>query len=269
LLSAGLKFLGVIGAFYALMVAGLYFFQRSVIYHPSSGTQSPEQVGLPNMSSVKIKTEDGLSLLAWWFRPSSDDKPVIAFFHGNAGSIGYRSFKVRPLLDRGYGVLLLAYRGYSGNSGNPTEQGLYADARGAMKFLDEKGIPEKRRVFYGESLGTGIAVYLASKGHGGAIILESPYTSIADVAAARFPIFPVRALVKDRFDSLSRIGRVDIPLLVIHGELDNVVKAKFGKRLFGTANEPKEAMFIKAAGHIDLYKHGAGHRIIQFIEKYF
>ena len=106
--SAVLKFLGIIGAFYALMVAGLYFFQRSVIYHPSSGTQSPERVGLPEMLSVKIKTTDGLSLLAWWSAPSSDDKPVIAFFHGNAGSIGYRSFKIRPLLDRGYGVFMVS-----------------------------------------------------------------------------------------------------------------------------------------------------------------
>lgn len=269
MLSAALKFLGIIAAFYAVMVAGLYFFQRSVMYHPSSGTPPPERVGLPEMRPVKIKTDDGLSLLAWWSKPSKDDKPVIAFFHGNAGSIGYRNFKIRPFLDRGYGVLLLAYRGYSGNAGSPTEQGLYADARGVMKFLDEKGIREKQRVFYGESLGTGIAVYLASKGHGGALILESPYTSIADVAAGRFPIFPVRALVKDHFDSLSRIPNIQIPLLVIHGELDNVVRVKFGKQLFAAANEPKEASFIKAAGHIDLYRHGAGERILQFIGKYY
>jgi len=221
------------------------------------------------MSPVKIKTEDGLSLLAWWSKPPSANKPVIAFFHGNAGTLGYRHFKIRPLLDQGYGVLLLAYRGYSGNPGTPTEEGLYADARGVLKFLEEKGVPEKHRVFYGESLGTGIAVYLASMGHGGAIILESPYTSIADVAAARFPIFPVRALVKDQFDSLSRIHRIRIPLFVVHGERDNVVKATFGKTLFAEANEPKEASFIKAAGHIDLYRHGAGERIVKFIEKHF
>ncbi len=250
------------------MVAGLYFFQRSVMYHPSSGTQSPERAGLPEMEPVQIKTEDGLSLLAWWSRPKSTEKPVIAFFHGNAGTIAYRNFKVRPLLDKGYGVLLLAYRGYSGNSGSPTEPGLYADARGVMKFLDAKDIPEKRRVLYGESLGTGLAVYLASTGHGGAVILESPYTSIADVAAARFPIFPVRVLVKDQFDSLARLDKVRIPLFVIHGEKDNVVAAKFGKRLFAAANKPKEAAFIPAAGHIDLYQHGAAKLIIRFIEKY-
>lgn len=269
MLSAGLKFLGIIGGIYALMVAGLYFFQGSVMYHPSPGTRPPEQVGLPEMSPVKIRTEDGLSLLAWWAGPSSASKPVIAFFHGNAGTLAYRHFKIRSLLDQGYGVLLLAYRGYSGNSGIPTEEGLYTDARAAMKFLDEKSVPKDRRVLYGESLGTGIAVYLASLGHGGAIILESPYTSIADVAAARFPIFPVRALVKDHFDSLSRIGSIRIPLLVVHGERDNVVKATFGKTLFAAANQPKEASFIKAAGHIDLHRHGAGERIIRFIKKYF
>ncbi len=239
------------------------------MYHPSSGTQSPERVGLPEMDPVKIKTEDGLSLLAWWAKPSSVDKPVVAFFHGNGGRIGYRNFKVRPLLDNGYGVLLLAYRGYSGNTGSPTEGGLYADARGAMKFLEEKGITKKRRVLYGESLGTGIAVYLASKGRAGAVILEAPYTSIADVAASRFPIFPVRSLVRDRFDSLSRIQSIQVPLFVIHGERDRVVGVEFGRRLFAAANEPKEGMFIPAAGHIDLYRHGVAKRIIRFIDRHF
>ena len=220
------------------------------------------------MNPVQIKTEDGLSLLAWWARPKLKNKPVIAFFHGNGGALGFRNFKVRPLLNEGYGVLLLAYRGYSGNLGTPTEPGLYADARSVMKFLDTKGIPERNRVLYGESLGTGLAVYLASMGHGGAVVLESPYTSIVDVAAARFPIFPVRALVKDQFDSLARIGKVRIPVFVIHGEKDNVVAAKFGKRLFAAANKPKDAAFIPAAGHIDLYQYGAATKIIRFIETY-
>lgn len=268
MVRAALKFLGTVAAIYLIMIAGLYFFQRSLIYHPSSGTPPPERVGLPEMEQVRIKTEDGLSLLAWWRAPSGPRKPVITLFHGNAGTIGYRGFKVRPLLNRGFGVLLLAYRGFSGNEGSPTEQGLFADARATKKFLDEKKISNDRRVLYGESLGTGVAVYLASLGHAGAVILEAPYTSITDVAAARFPIFPVRSLVKDEFDSLSRIRSVRVPLLVIHGERDNVVAARFGKRLFAAANEPKEAEFIRNAGHINLYNFGAANRVINFIRKH-
>jgi hypothetical protein len=218
------------------------------------------------MVPVALPTEDGLALLAWWAPPRETGGPVLVYFHGNGGHIGYRGSKVRPYLDRGYGVLLVAWRGYSGNGGSPTEAGLYADGRAALRFLESRGIAVGQRVFYGESLGGGPAVELAAQGAAGALVLEAPFTSIADVASGQFPIFPVRWLVRDRFNSIAKIGRVAVPLLVIHGERDGIVPARFGRDLLAAANPPKEGVFLPQAGHNDLYEHGAAGHVIRFIE---
>lgn len=219
------------------------------------------------MRPVTLQTEDGLALLAWWAPPRAPDRPVIVFFHGNAGHIGYRGPKLRIFLDRGYGVLIPAWRGYSGNPGKPHEAGLYADGRAALRFLDEQEIPDAQRVFYGESLGAAVAVELAAGGAGGAMVLEAPFTALPEVAAAHYPIFPARRLVKDRFDSAAKIGRVRIPMLVVHGERDAVVPVRFGRALLAAANEPKEGAFIANAGHNDLYRFGVSGRVIGFIDR--
>lgn len=227
----------------------------------------PAAWGVPGMTAVTLHTEDGLALLAWWKPPHAPDRPVIVFFHGNAGHIGYRGAKLRMFLDRGYGVLLPAWRGYSGNPGTPHEAGFYADGRAALRFLDQQNVPNRRRVFYGESLGGAVAVELAAAGAGGAMVLEAPFTSLPEVAAAHYPIFPARQLVRDRFDSEAKIGRVRIPLLVVHGERDRVVPVRFGRALLAAANEPRDGAFIANAGHNDLYMYGAAGRVTGFIDR--
>ncbi|MDA1326852.1 MAG: alpha/beta hydrolase [Proteobacteria bacterium] len=267
-MSALLKLLGFGAGLYLLILLVLYFMQRSMIYLPNPTRPEPAAWHVADMSAVSLKTEDELSLLAWW-KPPADGRPAIVFFHGNGGHIGHRGSKVRGFLDRGYGVLLVAWRGYGGNEGAPTEAGLYADGRAALRFLEQQGIGTKEIVLYGESLGSGVAVELASRGAGQALVLEAPFTSLAAAAADRFPLFPVRWLIRDRFDSQSKIGKVTAPLLIIHGEADVVLPVSLGRALLEKANEPKQGVFIPRAGHNNLYDFGGGGIVLAFLDKIF
>lgn len=253
-----------IGA-YVAFVGALYLFQRGMIYHPDRTRPEPGEYGVPEMRAVTLETDDGLGLLAWWRPPRDETRPVLAFFHGNAGHIGYRGEKLKPYLDRGWGVLLTAWRGYSGNPGSPTERGLYADGRAAVAFLRGRDIAPSRVVAYGESLGAAVAVELARETRFGAVVLEAPFTSIADVAQGMYPFVPVRLLVRDRFDSISKISEVRSPLLVIHGEDDNIIPVRYGRRLLAAANDPKAAHFVPGAGHNDLHGFGIAEVVVEFV----
>jgi len=175
---------------------------------------------------------------------------------------------VRPYLDAGWGVLLTSWRGYSGNPGHPTKQGLYADARSALAFLADNDISVEDIVLYGESLGSGVAVQIAAESGQPfrALVLEASYTSITDIAARRFPLAPTRWLVRDRFESKAKISSIHVPVFVVHGERDEVIPVEFGRELYHAANEPKAAKFLSDAGHNDLYDHGAAGLIIDFID---
>jgi uncharacterized protein len=254
---------------YSLLVAGLYVFQRRILFVP--GTTPPDRaaVGVADMREVELATEDGVNLVSW-YREASPGFPTIVYFQGNAGTIGGRGFKARALMDHGYGVLLVGHRGYGGNPGYPSETGLILDGRAAVSFLAENGVSATNTVLYGESLGSGVAVALAAgapaDGGPGALILEAPYTSIVEIAAARYWFVPVRYLIKDRFDSLSRIADVGAPTLILHGEKDTVIDASHGKRLHAAANEPKHLDLFTEGRHSDLYDHGALEKIVEFLD---
>ncbi len=253
---------------YVIFVGALYLFQRSVIYQPDRTRPEPGYYGVPEMTAVDLETEDGLDLLAWWRPPSDGTQPVLVFFHGNAGHIGHRGDKVRYYLGRGWGVLLVAWRGYGGNPGNPTEKGLYADGRAALGFLRDREISPSRQVAYGESLGAAVVVELARETRFGAVVLEAPFTSVADVAQAMYRFVPVRPLVRDRFDSIDKISQVSSPLLVIHGEADKIIPVGHGRRLHGAANDPKTAHFVPAGGHNDLQGFGIAKEVAAFVERH-
>ena len=237
-----------------------------MMYFPDAQVPVPERAGVPEMAAVELTTVDGLDLLAW-YRAPPQSAPTVVFFHGNAGHIGHRARKVRPLLDAGFGVLLVSWRGYGGNPGSPTEQGLYHDARAALSLLADAGVPSSRVVLYGESLGTGPAVQLATERPVAAVVLEAPFTSVAEVAQRHYWFLPARHLVIDRFDSLSKITRIGAPLLIVHGEKDRVVSVEMGRALLAAAREPKEAVFVPDAGHNDLYDHGVADAVIAFVER--
>ncbi|MGF1640179.1 MAG: alpha/beta hydrolase, partial [Rhodospirillales bacterium] len=153
---------GLVAAGYVVVVGAMFAFQRSMLYLPSTTTPLPATSGVPEMRPVGLVTADGLDLVAW-YRPAAEGHPTIVYFHGNGGHIGHRGSKVRPYLDAGYGLLLVSYRGYGGNPGRPSEEGLYRDGRAALAFLGTHGVPPARTVLYGESLGTGVAVHIAAE----------------------------------------------------------------------------------------------------------
>jgi fermentation-respiration switch protein FrsA (DUF1100 family) len=256
-------------AVYALLIALLFFTQRSLLYHPDQTIPDPAAYGVPEMTAVRVPTDDGFELLAWWRAPRDAGRPVLAVFHGNAGHIGGRAHKVRDYLDAGYGVLLLGYRYNAGSGGRPSEANLFADARAGLDFLKRQGILETQIVPYGESLGSGVAVAVAATHRVGALVLEAAYSSMADLAQHHYWYAPSRWLVRDRFDSISRIGNVAAPLLVLHGERDTVIPPKFGRKLFDAAPEPKEAHFLPEGLHNDLPDHGIAVLTIDFLDRYF
>jgi fermentation-respiration switch protein FrsA (DUF1100 family) len=253
---------------YLTLFGLLFLFQRSLIFHPNALRSEPAASGVPEMAAVELATEDGLALTAWWRAPPQPTAPVLLYLHGNAGTLAHRAPKIRPYLDRGWGVLLVTWRGYGGNPGRPSEQGLYRDGRAALAFLDRQGIAPRRLALYGESLGTGVAVQLAIECPPGVLVLEAPFTSMVDAGAAHYPIFPAWLIVRDRFDSVAKIHSVRAPLLLMHGARDRVVPIRLGRRLFDAAPVPKQAFYVPEAAHTDLYDFGAADAVIGFVGRY-
>jgi fermentation-respiration switch protein FrsA (DUF1100 family) len=253
----------------ALLLAGCEDVVRGFMYYPSQVLLSPQAAGVPEMEVVKLETADGLALLSWYAGADTPNRQTLVYFQGNGGNIAGRAPKVRRFLDLGYGVLLLGYRGYGGNPGVPSEAGLLADGRAALQFLAAQGLRPEQVVLQGESLGSAVAVGLASESTVGAVILEAPFTSALDVGRHKFPLLPVSLFIKDRYDSLARIDRIGAPLLIIHGEQDQNVPANQGRRLLAAAQAPKQAVFLPDAGHNDLYYYGSNEIIIAFLERFF
>ncbi len=247
---------------FILIVTLAYFSQRSFIYFPSPENPNPKDFQAEDMQIIKIPVTDGMTLSSW-YKPSVDKKPVILYLHGNAGHIGYRMYLVRQFLSEGFGVLLLEYRGYGGNPGKPTESGLYQDARGAMHFLQQQGIQGSNIVLYGESLGTGIATQMATEFPVCALVLQSPYTSFTALARFHYPWLPIPVI--DKYDSLSRIQKIHVPILMLHGKRDEVVPFNQGLTLFNHANQPKEWIEFPDKGHQNLWDAHFAQVIIHFI----
>ena len=254
---------------YAVFIGALALMQKHLMYFPDAARFVPQEWALKELEPLEVITEDGLHITSWYYPAQAIDKLTIVFFQGNAGHLGYRNYKVRPWLDAGYGVLMVGYRGF-GNPGSPSEEGLYMDAQAAIDAVraggrGRGGVPENGLVFYGESMGTGVATQMATEYAASALILESPYTSVPDVGADRYPLVPVRWLLHDSFDSIDKIKKVHMPLLLLHGELDQVVPVKFGKELFAAANEPKQAVYVPDAGHNNVYNLKVQQIILNFL----
>jgi len=249
---------------YVAFVAMLTLLQRRLIYFPDTSRIVPASTGISGLNALELVAADGVRLVAW-YRAARPGQPTVLYLHGNAGNIAYRVSKARPFLDAGMGVMLLSWRGYGGSDGSPSEQGLYADGRAAAAELDRLGVTPSLLALYGESLGAGVAVQLASERPVAAIVLEAPFTSAVDIGASTYPFVPVRWLMWDRFDSASKIERIGAPLLIMHGEHDEVVPVSHGRRLFEMARTPKELVTFPRGYHNDLDSHGAMRRAVEFI----
>lgn len=258
-------FLGALAA-YGALAAGLFLGQRRLLYRPDRAHPDLGELAALGVREVALATTDGLCLLSWYL-PPRPGRPVIVYFHGNGGHIGYRAGRLLCFAGEGYGVLMAEYRGYAGNPGTPCEDGLFTDGEAALDFLDDARIAAGRLVLWGESLGSGVAVALAARRQIGCLVLEAPFTSVAKAAQLHYPVIPAALMVRDKFDSLSRIGRVEAPILVLHGERDTVVPARMGHALLAAATAPKEGWFAPEAGHESLSQFGALDAAIAFIER--
>jgi fermentation-respiration switch protein FrsA (DUF1100 family) len=260
----GLKWLliAVVAGYGAVLVLA-YMFQRALMYFPDTRRTPPAAAGFSQAEEVVLTSSDGEKLIAWVVAPRGD-KPVVLYFQGNGGALDLRVPRFRALTADGTGLVALCYRGYGGSTGRPSEAGLIRDALAAYDFATAR-YPARRLVLWGESLGTGVAVALAAEREVGGLILDAPFTSIADVGAAAYPFVPVRWLIKDAFRSDLRIARVHAPIIVLHGERDRIVPIRFGERLFALANEPKRMVRFPNGTHVDLDDHGAADVVKPFI----
>lgn len=238
------------GLYLAALLA-LIVFQRALLYLPKPFEVSPAAAGLDAAELLRLHTPDGEVLPAWHIPPTLA-RPLILYFHGNAARLADKAERFRNLTATGYGLLAVEYRGFAGATGSPSEQGLHIDADTAYAHALSLGATPARLIVVGESLGSGVAVALAARCKIGAVVLDSPYDSVIDVAARRYWMFPVRWLIRDTFRSDQRIVQISAPLLVVHGTSDQTVPFAAGERLFALANEPKQFIRVEGAGHLAL-----------------
>lgn len=266
------SFLIITALAYAGMMAYLYFGQASMIYLPdlqdNRPAVNPSNIGLA-YEDIRLVTSDKIGIHAWYV-PGRKNKPVILFCHGNAGNISHRLGSISMLNEKGLNVLIFDYRGYGLSEGKTTEHGSYLDAAAAWDYLiNKKGFRPEEIVIFGRSLGGAIAANLASRHHPGAVILESTFTSVPDMAAEYYPWLPVYLLTRINYDSLTAVKSIEAPLLVLHSRDDEIIPFRHGKALFLAANEPKQ-FFILRSDHNNSFRKTPGYdlAIAEFIKQY-
>lgn len=259
--------LSIVALLYVAALLYLYVSQDAKVF-PGSTTR-PDLSASPIAERSQIVMIDGPAggkLLSWFMPAQRPDGRTIIYFHGNAGTIAERVERVLPYLAIGYGILLVGYPGYGGNPGPASEQGFYQAARANLDFLAGAGIGAHQLILFGESLGTGVAVQMATEHKALALVLEAPPASIHHSAWARYPYLAFDGLIRHKFASIDKISRVQIPLLIIHGQLDRTTNVRFGRMLLARANEPKQGFFPPGAGHNDLMAHGMPETVRRFLE---
>lgn len=247
------RLLGICAIGYVLLVGSITYFQRDLIYLPGNAAPVLADNDLNSYSAITYQTADGLPQTAW-FAAAKDNKPTVMVFHGNAGDLSQRAGLGRALHQLGYGVLLTSYRGFPPNIGKPREVDIYADALAARAWLNQQRITDNQIVILGASLGSGPATWLASRmaeegNPAHALILEVPFSSLADAAQYHYWYVPVAPLLMDKFDNLARIAGIKAPLLVLAAEHDDVVPNHLAKKLFDVALQPKQFVMVAGAAH--------------------
>jgi uncharacterized protein len=235
-------------------LALLWSQQRRLIYLPAPRAVPPAATVLPGAEEVSFPTEDGLRLDGWFLPAAAAGRgPAVLVCNGNAGNRSLRAPLAAALARAGLAVLLFDYRGYAANPGRPTEAGLAADARAAVAYLAARPeVDPARLVYFGESIGAAVALRLAVERPPAALVLRSPFASLAEVGRRYYPWLPVSRLLLDRYDALGRVGRLAAPLLVVAGERDRVIPVAHSRRLFDAAPQPKRFVLLPGAGHNDL-----------------
>ena len=252
---------------YIVLIIFIYFYQRNLLYNPSENNYQNDKIQF-SYDEIFIKVDEEIQLKSWIIKKDLKKFKTLVIFHGNAGHLSNRIYKLNELYKLNINILLISWRGFSGNKGSPTENNLYADAKASIKWLNKQGVNNSQIILYGESLGSGVAVEVGKENNFNSIILESPFTSIEHSAKIYYPYLPVRLLLKDRYDSISKIKKISTPILIIHGKKDDVVPFSMGKELFEKANNPKQSYFTTEDDHMMEFNPSLLKEIKDFIEKY-
>ena len=247
-----LEFVIGIVVIYALVLVLLFISQRSLMYHPQENNYFGDKLEV-DIEKVNIISSDNINLLGWFHKKNLKKFKTIVYFHGNAGKLENRIHKLNHFKDMDINFLIIAWRGFSGNDGEPSERGLYDDGNSVILWLKNLGLKENDIVLYGESLGTGVAIEIAQSNNFAGLVLETPFTSMVEVAKNFYPYIPVALLLKDKYENQKKIKNIDIPLLVMHGEADQIVPFWMGKKIYEIANQPKYSYFTKFDDHMMEY----------------
>lgn len=265
-MSFVLSTVAIIAVLALVVMVGAPIVERALMYHPVGNRVRPVSAGLPNVEEVLINTPDGHTLVTWYAK-AEPGQPTILYIHGNSGTLADRAERFGAFTKRGRGIMMMAYRGYSGSTGRPSEQANIADAKLAYDTLIDKGVAAEDIVIYGESIGTGIAIRVAAENFTAGLILDAPYTSIVDVAELCYPYLPARLMMRDRYETMRHISNIHTPLLVIHGEQDAIIPVEMGRKVAQSASGPTEIVTFRRAGHTDHGKYGSYDVINDWIDR--
>ncbi len=246
----------------------LFMFQKQdeMLYSPKKVENIPVLADADNAQIITVKTEDGISLNGWYF-PAQKQMPTIVFFHGNSFTISDTYSYIKSYVNDGYGLLMIEYREYAGHEGKFSERGAYSDARAFLSWLyQQDGINPDNTVYYGESLGSAIAIEMAKYAEPRALILLSSFSSILDVTKQQFPYLPIWLILRDKYLNDIKIKNVNCPVLILHGGKDVITPLSFAEKLHQAANEPKKMIVYEQGTHINLYSYGAYNEITKFIK---
>ena len=240
--------IGIFVIYFSILVL-LFIFQRNLMYHPEENNYFGDKLKV-EIEKVKIKTSDNINLVGWFHKKDLKKFKTIVYFHGNAGKLENRIHKLNHFKDMDVNFLIIAWRGFSGNDGKPSEEGLYEDGNSAIMWLKNLGLSEEDIIIYGESLGTGVATEIVQHNNFAGLILETPFTSMVEAAKNFYPYIPVNFILKDKYRNDIKIKNINIPILIMHGEADQIVPFWMGKKIYEMANEPKYSYFTKNDNHM-------------------
>ena len=261
--STFLNIFFVLVVVYFLIVIFLFFYQRKLLYHPGENNYLDDASLNHNIEKIYIPSDQ--KLVAWHFKKNPKLKTLL-FFHGNAGKIDNRIYKLNEFSKLNINYLIFAYRGFSGNEGEPTEKGLYKDARAVKYWLNLNNIQDNEIILYGESLGTAIAVDLAKEFDFSGIILESPFTSMQKLAKIYYPYLPIKLLLKDKYKTDEKMQNINSSILIMHGKKDKIVPFFMGEKIFDLAKNPKHSFFVDYDDHMMGYSNSLLDSLDKFIK---
>lgn len=254
----------LLAGIYVLLGAAIWWVESDLIYHPGGDAIPPSE---PWIDPVRINTADGETLTAR-YSEAAEGCPTFLFFDGNAGRPETQTGRWQHMHQNGVGFLAVYYRGYSGSTGSPSEEGLHIDAQSGLSWLIRHGVNPNDVIVHGYSLGTGPATRLAATQAVGALVLEAPFSAMSDLVTEKLPLYPFGLFMRNAFESGDWISALDEPVLMVHGTSDHLVPVSHSRRLMALAPEPRELVEMQGSGHASLVRDGLYDQIWPFLERH-